>query len=467
MNLLSIVFTSLILTIGCGNAPQASEQKAVSSDQAFFYSGVSDNNKGMRSGTIELKGSIKAPSIKKMYLSQMYGKSSTKIDSVAVVNGVFSFSKKELNQGCYMLSAGENNSMVIILNPTEPVVELAFNSGRLDMGMSSVNSKENEGWFTYLPQETALLKAIKDLRVQAAKSSLKSEFDKQIAAKELELLNLQKQSIEKYPDTHFAKLLTWKQEPTKTEIGKYWDNIDFSDQSIIHSTVLTDRIQNFMRGFSKGEESGFLNCVAMVADKAKADDKVLEFALNQMLMGFYESGMENICTYIIDTYINGDGCGDADLSNVIKSTAESIQKLSIGNVPPNIQMTTLDGASFDLMKTAASKKFTLVMFWSSWCEHCKGEAPEVKACYDTFKAKGFEIVGVSVDNNRNAWETAVKERGFSFPNVCGMKQWESKVAKDYRVTKTPVFYLLDPSGKIVLKPKGIREVQAYLNQNLK
>jgi peroxiredoxin len=296
---------------------------------------------------------------------------------------------------------------------------------------------------------------------------MKAEFEKQAAAKELELSELQAKMIGEYPNTHFAKVLTWKQEPEKAEIGKYWDNIDFSDQSLIHGVVLSDRIQNFMRSFSKGEESGFINCIATVAEKAKADDIVLEFALNQMLVGFYESGMENICTYMIDNYINGDSCGDADLSNVIKSTAESIQKLSVGNTPPNIQMADMSGANVDLFKLAAKNKYTLVMFWSSWCEHCKGEAPEVKQCYDQWHAKGFEILGVSVDNVKVNWETAVKDRGFTFPNVCGMKLWDSKPAKDYRVTKTPVFYLLDSTGKIVLKPKGIREVQAFLTKNMK
>jgi thioredoxin-related protein len=61
----------------------------------------------------------------------------------------------------------------------------------------------------------------------------------------------------------------------------------------------------------------------------------------------------------------------------------------------------------------------------------------------------------------------VNDRRFTFPNVCGMKQWESPVAKDYRVTKTPAFFLLDNTGKIVLKPKGIREVQAFLAKNIK
>jgi peroxiredoxin len=91
----------------------------------------------------------------------------------------------------------------------------------------------------------------------------------------------------------------------------------------------------------------------------------------------------------------------------------------------------------------------------------------VTACYNAWSKKGFEILGVSIDRSPDAWKAAIAERGFAFPNVCGMKDFQSPVAKDYRVTRTPAFFLLNPKGEIVLKPKSIREVQSYLAKNLK
>ncbi|MEZ4799215.1 MAG: TlpA disulfide reductase family protein [Flavobacteriales bacterium] len=471
MNILAIYGAIVIAATACGSTSNKStqeEQVAVEAVPTMGYvNGVSDANAGMRTGEVELKGTIQARNFTKMYLYSTYGKNNSVVDSTAIVDGKWDFGKIKIEQGIYMLGIAENNLAPIILNPSEPVTEVGFRSGRMDGSLFAINSNENKAWTTYIPQEVQLQKAIKDAMIAMNKSSLKGEYQKQINDKQAELSALQAKMIAEYPNTHFAKIVTWKQEPSLTEIGKYWENIDFSDRSLIHGTILSDRIQNFMRSFSKGQESGCINCVSVVAEAAKADDVVLEFALNQMLIGFYESGMENISTFIIDNYVNGDSCGDADLSNIIKSTAESIQKLSIGNVPPNIQMTTSTGGSFDLFKTTAKNKYTLVLFWSSWCEHCQGEAPEVKQYYDLWHPKGFEIIGVSVDNNKNAWLSAIQDRGFTFPNVCGMKIWDSPVAKDYRVTKTPTFYLLDTNGKIVLKPKSIREVNNFLSQNLK
>lgn len=468
MNIFSLAFVFLSSLAGCGNGEQPNPKAAENAAElVVFHNGVTDANRKSISGPVELKGTLQVFKSGKIFLWETQGKNTTKVDSVLINNGAFSFGTKNYDTGIYMVGMNDNNMCPVIINPAEPLVDLQFTGGKLETSMTSSTSKENEGWGKYIVQEPVLLKAIKDARVAGAKnSSMKAQYDQQVIAKEKELLKLQGDLIAQYPNTHLAKILTWKQEPNKTEIGKYWDNIDFSDRSIIRSRVLTDRIESFMRSFSKGEESGFINCIATVAEKAKADDMVLEFALNQMLTGFYESNMEPMCMFIIDNYVNGDACGDADLSNIIKSTAESIQNLSIGRTPPNIQMNLMTPGRFDLYQTAAKNKYTLVMFWASHCEHCKGEAPEVQACYEQWRSKGFEILGVSIDRNKAAWEAAVRDRGFNFPNVCGMNDYQSGVAKDYRVTRTPTFFLLDSNKQIVLKPKGIRDVQTFLSKNL-
>ena len=419
-------------------------------------------------GAIKVSGTMTAQKIGKVFIWESFGRNVVKLDSAQLSNGQFAFAEREYELGVYMLGIHENNMCPVILNPSEKEIALQFAAPKLETAMSSSNSRENQGWALYMQQEPGLLKAIKDAKVGAAKNpEKKADFDKQLALKEKELLDLQKKIIADYPGTQLAKMMGWKQEPNRTDIRKYWDNVDFGDVSITRSRVLSDRIESFMRLFSKGSDSGFYSCIEVVVERAKAHDAVLEFALNQMLVGFYESNMETVCMYIIDNYINGDACGDADLSSVVKNTAESIQRLSIGHTPPNVQLNDVNGQPLDLLALVSKKKYTLVLFWSSYCEHCKGEAPEVKACYDAWSKKGFEILGVSIDRNADAWKAAVTERGFNFPNVCGMKDFQSPVAKDYRVTRTPAFFLINAKGEIVLKPKSIREVQNYLAKNLK
>jgi peroxiredoxin len=468
-------FAGLILLAGtafssCGNAATGEKSKHVVQDaQAVpeFVNGITDQNRGDAHGPVTLSGTVSHQAWNKLYLYSTYGKTNTLMDSADVRNGVFRFGTSDFPVGFYMLGPADDNLCPVILNPAEPEVSLQVTGLKMDGGCKSAGSRENEAWLRYYPKENALLRQIRDFRAKARKSSMAGEFEKQATEKEAELQALRAEQIAAYPGTYFAKTLTWKQEPEKTDKTRYWNNIDFTDESIVRSLVLSDRIQNFMRAFSRGEESGFIECIGIVAERAKANDVVLEFALNQMLIGFYESGMEKMSLYLIDNYIHGDACGDASFSSIIENTARSIAQLGTGKTPPNITGKGADGKPVDLMKTAAANTYTLLMFWSSWCEHCKGEAPEIVACHSQWKSRGFEIIGYSVDQQEAAWRSALTERSFAFPNLCGYKLWDSKAARDYRITRTPGFFLLDQSGAIVLKPKSIREVQAFLAANLK
>ena len=83
-----------------------------------------------------------------------------------------------------------------------------------------------------------------------------------------------------------------------------------------------------------------------------------------MLEGFYNTGKEHICQYILDNYIYDEDCG-ADLSDVIRQRAQGIINLQVGKTPPNFTMDKWDGGSLNLMETAKANKYTLVMFWAS------------------------------------------------------------------------------------------------------
>jgi peroxiredoxin len=450
-----LLIFSITLLLSCKNS------------QVAHASHTAPLSESLTSETV-LKGTLTTPNRGSLYLWSTYGKQVEKLDSTIITNGKFSFPARTYDTGIYIVGTNENNMCPVILNSNEPLVELGFRNGKLESSGYALQSKENEAWLTYLNKETTLMRAIKDAQVALRKATdNKVLLEEQLVKKEQELFSYQEEMIAKYSATHFAKLIRWQQEPFKDDFAKYWNNIDFTDESIIRSRVLTDRIESFMRTHSRGEQSGFIQCVDAVATKAKANDRVLEFALNQMLTGFYESGLENICAYIVDYYINGDACGDADLSQAIKNTAASINQLAIGKTPPNIQMQAHNGEWVDLYKLTGANKYTLIMFWSSWCEHCKSEASQIQTAYRVWKDKGFEVLGVSIDQQQQAWLAAIEERGFRFPNVCGMNQYKSKVAQDYRVSRTPTYFLLNEKKEIVLKPKSIKEVQVFLAEKLK
>ncbi|WP_010521879.1 TlpA disulfide reductase family protein [Aquimarina agarivorans] len=107
------------------------------------------------------------------------------------------------------------------------------------------------------------------------------------------------------------------------------------------------------------------------------------------------------------------------------------------------------------------KKYTLLDFWSSWCRPCQKLNPEFKKVYDEFKDKGFEIVAISFDQNKDVWNNAVKRDRTNWIHLSSLEGWENPVGYMYGVNNVPENFLIDANGTIVetkINPNKLRKV---------
>ncbi|MEC8114196.1 MAG: TlpA disulfide reductase family protein [Bacteroidota bacterium] len=477
--------TAALLAIGCGNSdapasskaakPSASEttkttQNATAQPDVTvspkWKSGVNDANAGDKKGKVHLHGSMPATDGTILYLYETEGRNLTLMDSAKVRNKAFDFGQVDVHRGFYQL-AGSNakNNCQFVMNPDEADLRLVFRSKQMASGKSAPASAENKTWFTYENFSRVNNNQIRSLRKQLKDSPFRAQVEKQIADKEMELVAKQHELMDANPGTYIAKFLGWKNPQYPKSQGNFFDDLDPLDNSLIGSMAISDRIQGFMVAFSKGSDPGFLACIDMVKAHFEPNPATLESALYSMLEGFYNTGKEHICQYILDNYIYDEDCG-ADLSDVIRQRAQGIINLQVGKTPPNFTMDKWDGGSLNLMETAKANKYTLVMFWASWCHKCEQEIPVLVPVYAKYQNRGFEAIGVSLDQARSTWVGVIEQRGMQYPNVSQLQGWDSPIVKDYKITATPTYFLLDREGKIVLKPKRIYEVDAFLAKNL-
>ena len=150
--------------------------------------------------------------------------------------------------------------------------------------------------------------------------------------------------------------------------------------------------------------------------------------------------------------------------------AKRAARFEIGNLYIDVTEPTADGKEISL-KSVIEKdgnKFVLLEFWASWCRPCMNEMPNLKATYNKFQKKGFEVYASSLDSNRNNWEGAMKKIGAEWINVCGLKVNNSPAPNEYCITSIPANFLIDCStGKIVAKNLRGKALEEKLEELLK
>jgi thiol-disulfide isomerase/thioredoxin len=133
---------------------------------------------------------------------------------------------------------------------------------------------------------------------------------------------------------------------------------------------------------------------------------------------------------------------------------QRLQGVNEGAMAPEINLATPAGPNLAL--SSLRGKYVLIDFWASWCGPCRRENPNVVKTYATYKDKGFEIFGVSLDQNREAWLKAIEADKLVWKHVSDLQYWNSAGAQAYQVNSIPQTFLVNPEGRIIAK--GLRGV---------
>ena len=148
----------------------------------------------------------------------------------------------------------------------------------------------------------------------------------------------------------------------------------------------------------------------------------------------------------------------------LRQMAEGKARLETGKTL-DLKFTALDGRVVDLAQLRG--KVVLVDFWATWCGPCVAELPNVKRVYDQYHAKGFEVIAVSLDTDKQKLLDFVRERGLPWPQHFDGKGWKNELAQRFAVSAIPAMMLVGPDGIIVSNDAHGAKLEAEVKRLLK
>ena len=212
----------------------------------------------------------------------------------------------------------------------------------------------------------------------------------------------------------------------------------------------------------KAQMSSFEEKYYQAIKNSIADNVGNDFGLYNLTNSYYYYAPEELAP-VLEGYIAAFP-NNARLQQLKKHNDLSLET-SVGKQFKDFEMADVDGNMHKISEYVSANKVTLIDFWASWCGPCRAEMPAVKAAYEAYKGKGFGIVGVSLDNNKDAWTASIKNLGMEWAQISDLKGWNCEGAKLYGVNSIPATVLVAQDGTILarnLRGEAIQEKLAEL-----
>lgn len=230
------------------------------------------------------------------------------------------------------------------------------------------------------------------------------------------------------------------------------------DQDKTNETDLADNIKEFDALLAKHKDA---------PPPARAQILTMKANLYLQVLGEPEKALavfKQIKSDFPTVRLNGN---TDDVINMLQSMVEK-NKIRSSLVPgapfPDFNEQDLEGKPLAISNYKG--KVVLVDFWATWCPPCVLELPKIQEAYNKYHDQGFEVVGISLDEDKARLEQFVKEKKMPWPEFFDGKKWENRLAVKYGVEQTPTGYLLDREGRIIATPTAADDLDSEIAKAL-
>jgi peroxiredoxin len=417
----------------------------------------------------------------KAALFSLSGEKSSFIDSISADNYTYKFNFGTNNSGFYRLIFNNKIWLDFIYDGED--IEIEVDAAANNFIPKIINSDENKIYYDFIAlnkdykTKSELLQLIiarypdKDSYYQSTKEKLN-----QTQEEYLYFINVTSQSN---PASFIARYVRSAQLPVIGEEissaqhlnflkSHALDNVNFKEDDLIYSDVFANKSIEYLSYYRNPQlpmgllEKEFQTAVDSILNKTKVNDIVYKHIVEYLLDGFKKFGFDNVINYIVENYVIADEiCLDEKLETTLERRLNQIRIFKPGYIVPEISLYDEADNLVQLSKIKSEK--TLIIFYASWCPHCKTLLPQISELYKKQKEKTVEVFAVSIDSSKADWQNFIDTNNLEFINVFEIEGWEGKSAKDYYIYATPTMFLVNENKDFITIINDLEELKKYLN----
>ncbi len=145
-------------------------------------------------------------------------------------------------------------------------------------------------------------------------------------------------------------------------------------------------------------------------------------------------------------------------------SVDAIAQVKSGYKAPEVALPSTTGDT--ILLSSLKGKVVLLDFWASWCKPCRASNKGLVKLYPKFKDKGFEILGVSLDEDKGDWKKAIKQDKINWLQVNDPGGWQSPTVMQWRINAIPTSYLINRNGELIAMDLEGKELEKALKEIL-
>lgn len=148
----------------------------------------------------------------------------------------------------------------------------------------------------------------------------------------------------------------------------------------------------------------------------------------------------------------------------VRVTMKRITVAETGRPFPEVILS--DSSGNELHLSDLKGKIVLIDIWSSWCSPCREQIPELKKMYSRYQKKGFEIIGISIDDEKEKWQKALKSEKQPWKEFCELISWpQNQFAKRFNIYSIPANFLITRDGILAEQNLSVEAIKTWLEQH--